>query len=112
MVAQLVIRQLRSSGADKVPPGRSTDGSGTDVGSDGHVTEEQPSGDETLRGATGWFVHDVKIGRVEAESGGRKTISDQVHPQQLHGDQSFGQTQSGSKENTHNLDKFNTNKNQ
>lgn len=103
VMAQLVVGHLGSSGADEVPPGRSTDRGGADVGSDGHVTEEQPSGDETFSGATRRLVHDVQIGGVEAEGGGGKTISDQVHPQELHGDQSLRETQSGSQENTHNL---------
>ena len=103
VVAQLVIGQMGSSGAGQVPPGRGTDSGGTDVGSDGHVTEEQPSGDETLGGATGRLVHDVQIGGVEAQGGGGQTISHQVDPQKLDGDQSFGKTQSGSQENRHDL---------
>jgi hypothetical protein len=94
---------MRSSRADHVPPSGSTNGAGTDVSTDGHVTEEQPTSNETLRGATGWFVHDVQIRGVETQSSSWQTISDQVDPQKLDGDQSFGQAKGSSQENTDDL---------
>lgn len=63
------------------------------------LPEEQPSRDKTLVSFTRGFVHDVQVGRVEAEGGGRETISDQVDPEQLYGNQRLGQTQSGGQEN-------------
>lgn len=66
--------------------------------SDGHVSEEEPAGDEGLFGRAGGFAHDVQVGRVEAQRGGGQTVSHQVDPQQLDGDQSLGQTQRGRQE--------------
>lgn len=63
--------------------------------------KEQPSRDKTLVSSAGRLVHDVQIGRVESKSRGRETVSDQVDPQQLYGDQGFGETQGGSQEDTH-----------
>ncbi|TNN42585.1 hypothetical protein EYF80_047244 [Liparis tanakae] len=58
-----------------------------------HISEEQPARDQGLLGGTGGLAHDVQIGGVEAQSGGGQTVSDQVDPQQLDGDESLGQTQ-------------------
>lgn len=103
MVTQLVVGKMRSDGANHVPPSSSTNGSCTDVSTDGHVTEEKPSGDKTLVGAARRFVHNVQIRRVEAQGSGWQTISDQIDPQELDGDQSFGQTKSSSQEDADNL---------
>ena len=45
-----------------------------------------------------WFGHDVQIGRVEAQSSGGQTVSDQVNPQKLDRDQSFGKAKSSGQE--------------
>lgn len=103
VMAQLVVGKMRSGRANHVPPSGGTDSANTDVGTDSHVTEEQPSGDQTLRSTTGRLVHDVQVRGVEAQSGGRETVSDQVDPEKLDRDQSFGQAESSSQENTHNL---------
>lgn len=66
----------------------------------GHVSEEQPAGDQGLLGRAGRLAHDVKIRGVEAQGSGGQTISHQVHPQQLDWDQSLRQTKSSGKENT------------
>lgn len=68
--------------------------------SNGHVTEEEPSADEGLFGATWWSVHDVQIRGVESQGCSRQTICYQIHPQQLYGNQSLRQTQSSSQEDT------------
>ena len=65
--------------------------------------EEEPATDERLLGVPRRLVHDVKVGRVEAEGGGGQAVRHQVHPQQLHGDERLGHAQSGSQEDTHNL---------
>jgi len=65
-----------------------------------HVSEEQPSGDEGLLGGTGKPAHDVQVGGVEAQGGGGQTVSHQVDPQQLDGDQSLGETQGSGQEDT------------
>lgn len=70
----------------------------------GHVSEEQPSRDQRLLGGTWGLAHDVQIRGVEAQSGGGQTISDQVDPEQLDGDQSLRQTQSSGQEDTEQTD--------
>lgn len=103
VVAQLIVREMRSNGADHVPPSGSANSSGTDVRTDGHVAEKQPTGDETFGSATRWFVHDVQVRGVEAEGSGRQTISYQVDPQELNRDQSFGQAKSSSQKDADDL---------
>lgn len=66
--------------------------------SDRQVSEEEPARDERLFGVAWRFVHDVQVWRVEAQGGGRKSISHQVDPQQLHWNQSFRETQDGCEE--------------
>ncbi len=51
--------------------------------------EEDPGGDELLSGTPGRFLHDVDVGGVEAQGGGGRAISHQIHPQQLHGQGKF-----------------------
>lgn len=70
-----------------------------------HVSEEQPARDQRLLGGTWGLAHDVKIRGVEAQSSSRQTVSHQVDPQQLDGDQSLGQTQGSSQEDTKGLEK-------
>lgn len=65
--------------------------------------EEQPSRDETLISLAGRLVHDVQVGRVEAERGGGQAVRHQVDPQQLHGDQGLGQAQGRRQEDGHHL---------
>lgn len=62
------------------------------------LPEEQPSRDETLISLAGGLVHDVEVRGVEAKGSGGQTVSDQVDPQKLDGDQSLRETQSGSQE--------------
>ncbi|KAF4527892.1 hypothetical protein B566_EDAN017712 [Ephemera danica] len=73
---QLVVIELRANRRVHEPPGGSTDSSSTHVATNSHVTEEQPARDEGF------------------------TISDEVDPQKLDGNQSLRQTQSGSQEDT------------
>ena len=68
--------------------------------SNSHVSEEQPTSDETFLRITWWLLHNVKVRWVEAESCCRETVSDQVDPQQLYWDQSFWDTKSGCQEDT------------
>ena len=90
---QLVVVELRSFLVRHEPPGGSTDRRTADVASDRHVAEEQPAADERLFGVARRLVHDVQVGRVEAERGGRQAVRHQVDPQQLDGNQSFGHSQ-------------------
>ena len=103
MVRELVEGEVRSGGADHEPPGGGTDGGGADVGADGHVAEEEPAGDEAFVGAARRLVHDVQVGRVEAQGRGRQTVGDQVDPEQLDGDQRLGQAKGGRQEDGHHL---------
>uniref|UniRef100_A0A2M3YY06 Uncharacterized protein n=1 Tax=Anopheles braziliensis TaxID=58242 RepID=A0A2M3YY06_9DIPT len=103
MVSQLPVRQLRALLRVHEPPGSTTDGSATDISTNSHVTEEQPSRDQTFISLTRGLGHDVQIRWVEAKGSSWQTVSDQVDPQQLNWDQSFRQTQSGSQEDGHDL---------
>ena len=97
---QLVVVELGSAMVDCEPPGGSTDSGAADVDTDSHVSEEQPSADEGFLGAAGHLEHDVQIRGVEAEGGGGQTVSDQVDPQQLYGDQGFRHTKGSGQEDT------------
>lgn len=95
---------MRSVRADHVPPSGSANGASTDVSANSHIAEEEPASNETLGSAAGRLIHDVQIGRVKAEGSSRETISYQIDPQKLNGNQSFGQTEGSSQENTDNLE--------
>ena len=68
--------------------------------SNGQISEEEPARDEGLFGRTGGFAHDVQVRGVEAQGGGRQTVSYEVDPEKLDWDQSLRQTQSSSQEDT------------
>ena len=87
---QLVVVELRSAVVYGEPPGGRAYRRSTDVAADRHVAEEEPVADERLPGAARRLVHDLQVGRVEAERGRRQPVGDQVHPEQLDRDQSFG----------------------
>ena len=52
-VRNLVVAKLGSSGVVEEPVGGATDGSETDIDTNGHVTEKQPGGDQSLFGGPG-----------------------------------------------------------
>lgn len=68
--------------------------------SNGQVSEKEPARDEGLLRVPGRFVHDVQVRGVETQGGGRETVRHQVDPQQLHWNQSLGETQDGRQEDT------------
>merc|ERR1711962_796620 len=103
VVGQLPEGHLGAGGVEHEPVGGTSDSGSTDVDTNGHVSEEEPWGDEGLIGRTGLLVHDIKVGRVEGQGGGGQTVSDKVDPQQLDGDEGLGQTEGGSQEDGHNL---------
>merc|ERR1719273_823685 len=103
VVGQLVVGHLGSSGVVHEPVGGAADSRHADVDADSHVPEEQPWGDEGFVRGTGRFVHDVKIGRVEGECGGRQTVSDQVDPEKLNGNESLWQAEGSSEEDADEL---------
>ena len=94
---------MRALVVDEEPPGGSTDRGAADVDPDGHVAEEQPGADERLASATGRLVHDVKVGRVEPKGGGGEAVSDEVHPQQLYGDEGLGHAEGSREEDADDL---------
>jgi len=89
MMGQLVIGELGSGLGDHVPPSGRPDGGSSDVQADDHVTEKEPGRDERFLRRPRLLFHDVQVGRVEAQRGGRQTVGDQVDPQQLDGNQRF-----------------------
>ena len=95
VVGQLPERHLGSSGVHQEPVGGGTNSSSADISTNDHVSEEEPGSDESLVSSPGRFVHDVEVGRVEAEGGGGKSVSHQVHPKQLDRDQGLGQAKGG-----------------
>lgn len=65
------------------------------------LPEEEPARDKTFISLAGRFLHNVQVRGIESEGRSGQTVSDQVDPQQLDGDQSLGKTKSGSQENGH-----------
>mmetsp|Transcript_22265 Transcript_22265/g.52917 ORF Transcript_22265/g.52917 Transcript_22265/m.52917 type:complete len:390 (-) Transcript_22265:1634-2803(-) len=72
------------------PEDEDSDRRKTNVNSDDHVTEEHPVVNEGIVFSTGWLEHNVRIGRIEPKGGGGRTVGDQVDPQQLNRNKSFG----------------------
>lgn len=70
------------------------------ITSNSKISEKQPATDEGFVCSTGSLIHDVEVGRVEAESGSWQAISDKVDPQKLDGNKGFRHAESGSQENT------------
>ena len=100
---QLVVVELRAAVVHGEPPGGRADRRRSDVATDRHVAEEEPVADERLPGAARRLVHDLEVGRVEAERGRRETVRHQVDPEQLDGDESLGHAQRGRQEDADNL---------
>lgn len=99
----MVVVKLRSLLIHGEPPSSRSNSGTADIDSNGHVTEEEPSADQGLLGVPWGLVHDVQIWGVESEGSGGQSISDQVDPQQLDGDQSLGHAQSSGQEDTDDL---------
>lgn len=57
------------------------------------IAKKEPATDEGLTRVPGQLLHDVQVRGVEAQGRGREAICHQVHPEQLHRDQGFGQAQ-------------------
>lgn len=102
MTDQLVVVELWALVVDEKPPGSRPDGGAAHISSDSQVTEEEPAWDQGVGGAARWAGHDVQVRGVEAKSGSWQTVGDQINPEQLHWDQSLGQTECSSQEDTHN----------
>merc|ERR1719190_163150 len=103
VAGQLPEGHLGAGGVDQEPVGGGSNGGGADIASNDHVSKEQPGGDKGLVSASGHLVHDVQVRGVEGEGGGGQTVSHQVDPQQLHGDQSLGEAEGGGQEDADHL---------
>lgn len=84
---------LGTSLVEHEPPGVASHSRDTDIDSDDHVTEEQPLADKRLAAVTWGYTHNAVVRGVEAESGSRERVGDEVDPEELHGDKSLGHTQ-------------------
>ena len=85
------------------PPRRRADSRRSDVATDRHVAEEEPVADKRFLGAAWRLVHDLEVGRVEAERGRRETVRHQVDPEQLDRDESLRHAERSSQEDADNL---------
>ena len=85
------------------PPGGRADRRAPHVQPDRHVAEEEPAADERLARVARRLVHDVEVGRVEAERGRGKAVRHQVHPEQLDGDERLGHAERRRQEDAHHL---------
>ena len=83
---------MRTSTGVHEPPRSSCHSGKANVASDDKVAEEQPSGDEGVFDVAGWLVHDVDVGRIEAEGRCRETVGDEVYPEELDGNESLRET--------------------
>merc|ERR1719374_496083 len=54
--------------------------------------------DRAVAGRAGKLVHDVEVRGVEGQGGSGQTVSDKVDPEELNGDESFGQAEGGGQE--------------
>jgi hypothetical protein len=59
----------------RVPLDEDAHGCETNVNADHHVSKEDPAGYEVLVSFAGLLPHDILVGRVEAQSGRRESIS-------------------------------------
>ncbi len=60
-VGDLVVAELRSGGVVQEPVGGSSDGGGTNVQTDNHVTEEQPGGDQSFLKLIQSFILSIRL---------------------------------------------------
>lgn len=97
-VGQLVPRECWSIGSVTEPPSSRKHSGESDVTTNGAVSEQQPVGDQSVVGASWFFVHDIQIRWVEGESGGWKSVGDQVDPEKLDWDEGFWDAEGGGEE--------------
>ena len=80
------------------PPSRHGHSGKSNVSTDEKVAEEQPPGDEGVLDMARGLVYDVDVRRVEVEGCSWETVGDQVHPEQLYGNESLRETKGGCQE--------------
>jgi hypothetical protein len=68
---QLIVGNLRTTFVEHEPPDISKDGSNTNISTNDHVSEKQPTINQAFLAVTGRSTHDIMIGRVEAKSSSR-----------------------------------------
>ena len=85
------------------PPCITTNSCETDVGTDDHVSEEEPTADKRVVTLSRRAVHHIVVLGVEAERSSGKTIGDQVDPKKLNGDKSLGHANRSGEEDGYNL---------
>lgn len=95
---KVVEGNLGAVGCEEEVPGVAADSGDTDIGSDDHVTEEEPAAHEGLVSLSGLALHHVVVAGVETEGRGGETIGDEVHPEKLNRDQCFGHAEGSGEE--------------
>lgn len=97
---KLVKGDLGTTRVEHEPPGVAKDRRATDIDSNDHVTEEKPLADKRFTAVPGRYTHNGMVGRIEAESGGRQTVRNEIDPQELDRNQSLRHAQKDCKEDT------------
>lgn len=65
---------------EDIPVRKYADCGEANVHTDDHVAKEDPRSDELVVSTSGRAFHDVFIGRVESQSGGRWSVGNEVNP--------------------------------
>src|SRR5947209_3984456 len=86
---KLIEGDLRSMLIQHEPPDIAKHSGGTHIGANDHVSEEQPPTNQCFISLPWRPVHDVVIRWIERERSRRKPVSDKVHPQELHWNESL-----------------------
>ena len=86
-----------------VPDGEDPDRRRADVEADDEVPDHGPGGYEILILSPGLLRHDVDVGGVEPERRRGRTVRHEVHPQELHRDQTLRHAQRRGEEDGHHL---------
>ncbi|RUS26263.1 hypothetical protein BC938DRAFT_471005 [Jimgerdemannia flammicorona] len=100
---QLVKGNLRATGEVQEPPRIAKHSGAPDVCPDNHVPKEQPPADNGLLRVARGPPHDIVIGGVKSEGGGRQAVRDEVDPEELYGDEGFGHAEDDGKEDGDNF---------
>ena len=74
----------------QVPVHKNTNACKADIHPHNHITEEDPGCDETVVGTMGELLHYVEICGVESQCYCGGAVGDEVHPQELDGENPSG----------------------
>jgi len=94
---------ISGTNIEDVPVDEDSNAGNTNVESYNAVAEVSPVGNETVIGSSWGLFHDVIFSGVEAEGSGRRAVSHQVHPEELHGVEAFGDAEHSSEEDSEDL---------